>query len=147
MKRPSLLMPVYGRSNEENDLLFSFRDRDWKQRNRSSSFCRAEEEESPLPRFGRAENPKNGVTSVGATVRSVKLPVSVWSVLVDRDAFALSRKMIRPFPVHFNLFSVFWEGNDKFLQQIKVKICPYWVQFRDSNSQPLNCESPPITGT
>ena len=103
MKRPSLLMPVYGRSNEENDLLFSFRDRDWKQCNRSSSFCRAEEEESPLPRFGRAENPKNGVTSVGATV---------WGPIRQTSCFSSDPFLSTEMPLHY---LGKWSGHSQFI--------------------------------
>ena len=49
-----------------------------------------------------------------------------------------------PFPASFCLFSSF-QTNKQFLQQIYVKKCPSCVQCWDSNPQPSDHESPPIT--
>ena len=45
----------------------------------------------------------------------------------------------------FRLFLVFFKQTIQFLQQINVKKCPSSIWCRDSNPQPLECESPPIT--
>ena len=45
------------------------------------------------------------------------------------------------FFIYFRLF----KHTLQFLQQINVKKCPSSIRFRDSNSQPMEHESPPIT--
>ena len=53
--------------------------------------------------------------------------------------------MGQPRPL-FNLFSVFFKQTSlQFLQQMYVKKCPSSIRCRDSNPQPLECESFPIT--
>ena len=52
-----------------------------------------------------------------------------------------------PTPASFRLFLVFSSKHYKFLQQIDVKKCPFSIRGRDSNPQPLERESLPISTT
>ena len=45
----------------------------------------------------------------------------------------------------FRLFLVFFKQTIQRVQQINVKKCPSITQCWDSNSQPSNYESPPLT--
>ena len=72
-------------------------------------------------------------------------------VFLSSTNFDISRQQFRErkclkwaFPSSFRLFSSF-QTNINFLQQINVKKCPSSILCWDSNSQPLECESPPIT--
>ena len=45
----------------------------------------------------------------------------------------------------FHLFSVFSNKQYKFYYKLLWKICPSSIWHQDSNSQPSDCESPPLT--
>ena len=61
-----------------------------------------------------------------------------------KDGFLFFYKMGQPRPL-YRLFLVFSYKHYKFLQQIYVKKCPTSIRCPDSNPQPSECESPPIT--
>ena len=46
---------------------------------------------------------------------------------------------------HFLIYFHLFKHKLQFLQQLNVKKCPSSIQCRDSNSRPLEHESPPIT--
>ena len=57
----------------------------------------------------------------------------------------LFEKMGQPRPLLSFIFGLFKQTSLQFLQQIYVKKCPSSIQCRDSNPQPLEHASPPIT--
>ena len=48
-------------------------------------------------------------------------------------------------PLLFFIFGLFKQTSLQYLQQIYVKKCPSSIRWRDSNPQPSDCESLPIT--
>ena len=71
---------------------------------------------------------------------------NVWLLSTGGAKFVTNRKQYtwaKPglFFIYFRLF----KHTLQFLQQINVKKCPSSIWFQDSNSQPLEHESPPIT--
>ena len=52
--------------------------------------------------------------------------------------------MVHPRPL-FRLFSVFFKQTIQILQHINVEKCSSSIRCWDSNSQPSECESPPLT--
>ena len=53
--------------------------------------------------------------------------------------------MGQPRPLLLFVFDLFKQTSLQFLQKIYVKKCPSSIRCRDSNPQPLECESLPIT--
>ena len=50
-----------------------------------------------------------------------------------------------PTPASFSFIFVFFKQTLQFFQQINVKKCPSSIRRQDSNSQPSDYESPPLT--
>ena len=66
-----------------------------------------------------------------------------WATTIDLTRYLFFfKKMGQPRPL-FRLFSSF--QTNQFLQQINVKKCSSSIRRRDSNSQPSDYESPPLT--